>query len=146
MDAFESLIYEHILSQLFEMVQQYDFADEVGRKELKPLITKLLSEQKFNSDFVAQLVKLLSQITEIKTLCDEVSVLISDIHEPLITVEPTKETTIIKEFKVGELLLFKSNFFTHGTRRMKKRNTIKGGGKESIKTLNLKNSLLLLQQ
>lgn len=102
MDEFELIDTEYILSQLFEMITKYDYAEEVGRKALKQLIMNLLSMRRFNANLLKQLLEILSKIMESEALCNEITALVSDIHQPLIETEvrPTVDLQRNLEFRV----------------------------------------------
>lgn len=132
MDDFQVIDFQYILSQLFEMIQKYDFADEMGRKALKELLMKLLAEQKLSATLIRQSMEILSKITEIEALCNEIVALVADIHEPLVVVPRQKDDSMQNKFKVSCLLNFSN--------RVRKLKQI--SAKQSIYLLYIKKCLL----
>lgn len=84
------------------MVEQYDFGDELSRKTVHKLITDILLKYTFHPKLLNKLMDILVQLhnKNCYELSQEICHLISEIREPLISLEPTEDETRDYECKV----------------------------------------------
>lgn len=102
MEDYEVLVYEYTLYLLFDMVEQYDFGDELSRKTVHKLITDSLLKYTFHSKLLSKMMGILVQLHNKNTyeLSNEICHLVSEIREPLVSVEPTDDVKRNYEFEV----------------------------------------------
>ncbi|KAK5640968.1 hypothetical protein RI129_009515 [Pyrocoelia pectoralis] len=98
------LEYQQVLCQLFKIVKEYDFSDEVGRQAMKKLLVYMLSDGKFNSCVITEIVCIMEKINPVMdSLTIEVCHIISDIHEPLIEQSLSEDAIRQNNFKLASL-------------------------------------------
>lgn len=103
MEDYEIFVYEHTLYLLFDMLEQYDIGDEVCRKTLHKLINDILLKYTFHSRMLDKLMTILANLHN-KNSCqftEEIGMLVSNIREPFITVEPSEQDKREHDFQVS---------------------------------------------
>ncbi|XP_018322189.1 condensin complex subunit 3 [Agrilus planipennis] len=104
LEVWEFFEFQSIMANLLLILTGYDFSDEAGRNKVLRLIETLLSNIKCSPRVIDELMKIYIKLTpNIETLTNEVSVIISNIREPLVEQGPTEQQIHDKEFQVAQL-------------------------------------------
>lgn len=111
MEDYELVVYEYTLYLLFDMVEEYDFGDEVCRQTLHKLISDILLKYTFHSRLLDKLMNILVKLHNRNAyeLTKEICVLVSEIREPLISVEPSENEKREYNVKVTMSYFFKTH-------------------------------------
>ncbi|KAG5878423.1 hypothetical protein JTB14_002506 [Gonioctena quinquepunctata] len=99
MEDWEFLSYQYILHNLFEIVEGYDFSDEVGRKNLYTLLLKIIKEQNLLPKVKKQIISLAAQLVpKNDDFTSIICHIISEIREPsiekVVDVDPAVNTDL----------------------------------------------------
>lgn len=105
MEDYEVFVYEYTMYLLFDMVEQYDFGDELSRKTVHKLITDSLLKYTFHSKLLNKMMGILVQLHNKNTyeLSNEICHLVSEIREPLISVEPSEDAKRNHKFELEQI-------------------------------------------
>ncbi|KAJ8975351.1 hypothetical protein NQ317_000279 [Molorchus minor] len=106
MKEWEYLDHQYVLYNLFDMAEQYDLSDEVGRRTFQKLVRSVLQHQHLQFKLAKKVIGIADKlISNVDIFTNEICQIISDIREPLVDRPSEQEESSEKVFQVAELKL-----------------------------------------